>query len=65
MMQKDNVIHVLTEELPEDSTHAARNRFMADDRKARAHVVMNVGKESATLITCFVIMSFNHKRIMN
>ena len=51
MMRKDNVLHVLTEDLPEHASQSATTRFMADDRKARAHVVLNLGEEPATLIT--------------
>ena len=55
ILRKDNVLHVLTEEISEDASQAQRNRFAQDDRKARAHVVLNLGEEPATLITALLL----------
>ena len=62
-MRKDNVLHVLTEDLPENASQSATTRFMADDRKARAHVVLNLGEEPATLITSLLMADASTKEV--
>lgn len=55
-VKKNGVLSALTKAAPRDTaTTAAVNSFNKTDEKARAHIVLNLGEEPATLVTSLLM----------
>lgn len=52
LLHRDGVLAALTEDFPDDDAHGpAIDRFKKMGENARAHIVLNLGEEPATLRT--------------
>lgn len=67
MVLKDGAIHVLTQDKPGSSTLAVsqNNKWSANNRKARQHIVMNVCEEPVTRLSSFLISDATTKEVRN
>lgn len=66
LMPKDGVLDALQEdEPPEVSSAAVINKFKKQYKKARAHIVLNLGKEPAMLVTSLWILGAATKAVWN
>lgn len=63
LMRRGNVLYVWSKDLShaEVSIVAVINRFKKDGKKERAHIVLDVREESATLITLLVLSRAKNK----
>ena len=66
LMRKNGVLHVLRDDSPnEDASEAIQNRFKRAEEKARAHIVLNLGDEPATLFTSSLMSGATTKEVWN